>query len=87
MAESSNQEQTPPQQQQDQLEKPGTPIPFDPAPQIDYSPDLINIKPNNEVALLYPDHANKDHFKVNSDSISKCCLREAFTRTPTQYKE
>ncbi|GJT97711.1 hypothetical protein Tco_1093229 [Tanacetum coccineum] len=43
MAESSNQEQTPPQQQQDQLEKPGTPIPFDPATPNDFSPDLINI--------------------------------------------
>ncbi|GKE21093.1 hypothetical protein Tco_1432605 [Tanacetum coccineum] len=64
---------TPPQtssSQQDQPESPGTPIAFDPAPQVDYSPDLIN-KPNNEVALIYPDHANKDHFKVVSDFISK----------------
>ncbi|GJR31977.1 hypothetical protein Tco_1108209 [Tanacetum coccineum] len=90
MAESSNPQQTPLQQtsssQQDQPESPGTPIAFDPAPQVDYSPDLIN-KPNNEVALIYPDHANKDHFKVVSDFISKCLLQEAFTRTPTKYKE
>nr|GEU39827.1 hypothetical protein [Tanacetum cinerariifolium] len=85
MTESLNRQQTPPQQ--DQPESLGTPIPFDPAPQVDYSPDLINIKPNNKIALLYPDHANKDHFKVVSDFISKCCLREAFIRTPTQYNE
>ncbi|GJV31286.1 hypothetical protein Tco_1391686 [Tanacetum coccineum] len=65
----------------------GTPIPYDPAPQVDYDPELINFKANNEVTLLYPDHPNKEHFKVVSDFSSKCCLREAFTRTPTQYKE
>ncbi|GJV74135.1 ribonuclease H-like domain-containing protein [Tanacetum coccineum] len=81
---------TPPQtssSQQDQPESQGTPISLDPEPQVDYSPDLINIKLNKEVSLLYPDHANKDHFKVVSGFISKCYLREAFTRTPTQYKE
>ncbi|GJT65958.1 hypothetical protein Tco_1017438 [Tanacetum coccineum] len=87
MAESSNPQQTSPQQQQDQQESPGTPIPFDPALQVNFSPDEINIKPNNEVALLYPDHNNKDYFKIVFDFISKCCLRNAFTKTPTQYKE
>nr|GEV38468.1 retrovirus-related Pol polyprotein from transposon TNT 1-94 [Tanacetum cinerariifolium] len=71
----------------DQPESLGTPISFDPAPQVDYNPDLINIKPNNEVELLYPDHANKDHFKVVFDVISKCFLQEAFIRTLTKYNE
>ncbi|GKG22457.1 hypothetical protein Tco_0387760 [Tanacetum coccineum] len=89
MAESSNPQQTSPQQQQDQQESPGTPIPFDPALQVNFSPDEINIKPNNEVALLYPDHNNKDYFKIVFDFISKCCLRNAFTKRffqrPTRF--
>ncbi|GKE65118.1 hypothetical protein Tco_1519279, partial [Tanacetum coccineum] len=66
----------------------GTPIPYDPAPQADFIPDEINIKPNNEVALLYPEHTNKDYILVFFDFISKCCLKNAFTKTPSQqYKE
>nr|GEX26699.1 hypothetical protein [Tanacetum cinerariifolium] len=90
MGELSIPQQTPPQTsplQHDQPPSPGTPIPYDTAPQVDYDPELINFKPNNEVALLYPGHPNKEHFKVVSDFISKCCLREAFSKTPTQYKE
>ncbi|GKD02319.1 hypothetical protein Tco_1177293 [Tanacetum coccineum] len=88
MAKSSNPKQsTPPQQQQGQPQDPGTPIPYDPALHVDYDPSLIHFKYNNEVALLYLKHPNKEHFKIVSDFISKCCLREAFTRTPTQYKE
>ncbi|GKE12580.1 hypothetical protein Tco_1416131 [Tanacetum coccineum] len=91
MAESSNPRQTPPQQesssQHDQAAEPKTSIPYDTAPNFDYDPDQINFKTNNEVAFLYPDYPNKKHFKVVSDFISKCCLRDAFTRTHTQYKE
>ncbi|GJV47824.1 hypothetical protein Tco_1438036 [Tanacetum coccineum] len=81
MAESLNQEQIPPQQesspQQDQPGRPGTPIPLDPATQVDFNLEEINLKTNNEVALLYHDHPNKKHFLVVSDFI------EAFKRTLT----
>ncbi|GKD48116.1 hypothetical protein Tco_1277092 [Tanacetum coccineum] len=40
---------------------------------------------NNKVALLYPEHSNKEVFLCVSDF--KCCIREAFTRSPIQYKE
>ncbi|GJU08928.1 putative reverse transcriptase domain-containing protein [Tanacetum coccineum] len=43
--------------------------------------------PKNEVALLYPSHLNSDYFREVSNFISKCCLKEAFIRAPTQYKE
>ncbi|GJV24432.1 hypothetical protein Tco_1377127 [Tanacetum coccineum] len=82
--------QTPPHQsyaQQDQPEEPGTPIPLDLATQVDFNLDEITFKENNKVALIYPDHPNKEHFKVVSDFFSKCHLREALIRTPTQYKE
>ncbi|GKB61285.1 hypothetical protein Tco_0917471 [Tanacetum coccineum] len=62
MAESSTQEQIP--QQQDQPQDPGTPIPYDPAPQVDYEPSQIHFKDNNEVALIYPEHPNKEHFRI-----------------------
>ncbi|GJX10541.1 hypothetical protein Tco_0200400 [Tanacetum coccineum] len=91
MAESSNQEQIPPQHessiQQDQPNEPKSPVPLDPATQVDFNLDEITFKSNNEVALLYPEHPNKEHFMIVSDFISKCCLREAFTRLPNQYKE
>nr|GEZ29688.1 hypothetical protein [Tanacetum cinerariifolium] len=55
MAKQQNPQQTPPQspphqheQQEDQPESPRTSIPYDPAPQVDYSLDLINIKTTNE---------------------------------------
>ncbi|GJX43427.1 hypothetical protein Tco_0260103 [Tanacetum coccineum] len=86
MAESSNPKKSTPPQQQDQPQDLGTPIPYDPAPQVDYEPSQIHFKDNNEVTLVYPEHPNKEHFRIVSDFISKCCLREVFTRTPTQYK-
>ncbi|GJU53329.1 retrovirus-related pol polyprotein from transposon TNT 1-94 [Tanacetum coccineum] len=48
--------------------------------------DII-LNTNNKVTLLYPEHNNKDHFKCVSDFISKCCLRNPFTRSPNIYKE
>ncbi|GJT33915.1 retrovirus-related pol polyprotein from transposon TNT 1-94 [Tanacetum coccineum] len=65
----------------------GTPIPYDLVPQVDYESSQIHFKDNNEVALIYPEHPNKEHFKIVDDFVSKCCLREAFIRTLTQYKE
>ncbi|GJZ82529.1 hypothetical protein Tco_0647702 [Tanacetum coccineum] len=93
MAESSNQEQSPlqqeqnPQQSSSQQESSGYPIPLDPAPQVDFNLDEITLKTNNEVALLYHVHPNKDTLLIVSYFISKCHLREAFTRSPIQYKE
>ncbi|GJY34941.1 retrovirus-related pol polyprotein from transposon TNT 1-94 [Tanacetum coccineum] len=54
---------------------------------VDFTFDEITFTTNNEVALLYPSHPNQEYFKDVSDFISKCCLNEAFTRAPTQYKE
>ncbi|GKB35934.1 hypothetical protein Tco_0880876 [Tanacetum coccineum] len=89
MAESSNPTQIPPQQEQNlqQEQQPESPTPFEPAPQVGFNIKDIIFNPNNEVALLYPTHTNSKYFTVVSDFISKCCLREAFTRTPNQYKE
>nr|GEV22155.1 retrovirus-related Pol polyprotein from transposon TNT 1-94 [Tanacetum cinerariifolium] len=47
----------------------------------------IILNTNNEVALLYPEHNNKDYFKYVSDFISKCCLKKPFTISPNMYKE
>ncbi|GKD59984.1 hypothetical protein Tco_1297493 [Tanacetum coccineum] len=55
--------------------------------QIEFSFDEIAFTTNNEVALLYPSHLNSEYFREVSDFISKYCLKEAFTRAPTQYKE
>ncbi|GJT19998.1 retrovirus-related pol polyprotein from transposon TNT 1-94 [Tanacetum coccineum] len=68
----------------DKLESPN---PFLPASQVDFTFDEITFTTNNEVALMYPSHPNQDYFEVVSDFISKCCLKEAFTRAPNQYKE
>ncbi|GKD55268.1 hypothetical protein Tco_1288655 [Tanacetum coccineum] len=73
----ANQEQNPPQQEQ----------PFVAAKQVGFNLEDIILNTNNEVALLYPEHNNKDHFKCVSDFISKCCLRKPFTRSPNMYKE
>ncbi|GJW45764.1 hypothetical protein Tco_0077410 [Tanacetum coccineum] len=73
----ANQEQNPPQQEQ----------PFVAAKQVGFNLEDIILNTNNEVALLYPEHTNKDFFKCVSDFISKCCLREPFTRSPNMYKE
>ncbi|GKD66569.1 hypothetical protein Tco_1308677, partial [Tanacetum coccineum] len=55
--------------------------------QVEFTFNDIAFTTNNEVALLYPSHPNQEYFKDVSDFISKCCLKEAFTRAPTQYKE
>ncbi|GJS45332.1 hypothetical protein Tco_0595453 [Tanacetum coccineum] len=73
MAEQQNPHQQPPQTpplEHDQLELPDSPISFDLAPQVDFSPDLINIKPNNEVTTLYHEHDNSAYNLVD-DLISK----------------
>ncbi|GJZ25715.1 hypothetical protein Tco_0569968 [Tanacetum coccineum] len=54
---------------------------------VDFTFDEITFTINNEVALLYPSHPNQECFKDVLDFINKCCLKEAFTRSPTQYKE
>nr|GEW38325.1 hypothetical protein [Tanacetum cinerariifolium] len=73
----TNQEQNPPQQEQ----------PFVAAKQVGFNLEDIILNPNNKVALLYPEHNNKDHFKCVSDFISKCCLRKPFTKPSNMYKE
>ncbi|GJR12425.1 hypothetical protein Tco_0795077 [Tanacetum coccineum] len=69
------------------LDKPEIPNPFLPTSQVNFTFDEITFSTNNEVALLYPSHPNQDYFEAVSDFISKCCLKEAFTRVPNQYKE
>ncbi|GJZ14623.1 hypothetical protein Tco_0550300 [Tanacetum coccineum] len=73
----ANQEQNPPQQEQ----------PFVVANQVSFNLEDILLNTDNEVALLYPEHNNKDYFKCVFDFISKCCLREPFTRSTNMYKE
>ncbi|GKF61295.1 hypothetical protein Tco_0181349, partial [Tanacetum coccineum] len=73
----ANQEQNPTQQEQ----------PFVAAKQVGLSLEDIILNTNNEVALLYPEHTNKETFKCVSVFISKCCLREPFTRSPNMYKK
>nr|GEX26297.1 hypothetical protein [Tanacetum cinerariifolium] len=73
----ANQEQNPPQQEQ----------PFVGAKQVGFNLEDIILNTNNEVALLYPEHNNKDHFKCVFDFISKCCLRKPFTKSLNMYKE
>ncbi|GJY89150.1 hypothetical protein Tco_0503778, partial [Tanacetum coccineum] len=69
------------------LDKPESLNPFLPADQIEFFFDKIAFTTNNEVALLYHSHSNSEYFEIVSDFLSKCCLKEAFTRAPTQYKE
>nr|GEV52909.1 hypothetical protein [Tanacetum cinerariifolium] len=69
------------------LDKPESPNPFLPTSQVDFTLDEITFTTNNEVALIYPSHPNQEYFIAVLDFISKCCLKEAFTRAPTQYKE
>ncbi|GJV27327.1 hypothetical protein Tco_1383775 [Tanacetum coccineum] len=73
----ADQEQNPPKQEQ----------PFVVAKQVGFNPEDIILNTNNKVALLYPKHNNKEHFKCVSDFISKCCLRKTFIRSPNMYKE
>nr|GEW59146.1 hypothetical protein [Tanacetum cinerariifolium] len=68
----------------DKLERPN---PFLPADQVEFIFEEISFTTNSEVTLLYPSHPNTDYFREVSDFISKCCLKEAFIRAPTQYKE
>ncbi|GJS08835.1 retrovirus-related pol polyprotein from transposon TNT 1-94 [Tanacetum coccineum] len=51
---------------------------------VEFSFDEISFTTNNEVALINPSHSNSEYFEIVSDFISKCCLKEAFTRAPTQ---
>ncbi|GKB30684.1 hypothetical protein Tco_0870085 [Tanacetum coccineum] len=69
------------------LDKPERPNHFLPADQIEFTFEKIAFTTNNEVALLYPSHPNSEYFREVSDFISKCCLKEAFIRAPTHYKE
>nr|GEU31864.1 hypothetical protein [Tanacetum cinerariifolium] len=90
MAESSNLQQSPPSNQEQilqQEQQPESPILFEPAPQVRFNIEDIIFNPNNKVALLHPPRSNSKYFKAVSDFISKCCLKETFTRSPSQYKE
>ncbi|GJY09009.1 hypothetical protein Tco_0377194 [Tanacetum coccineum] len=69
------------------LDKPESPNPFLPAIQVEFTFEEMAFTTNNEVAHLYPSHPNQEYFKDVSDFISKCYLKEAFTRAPNQYKE
>nr|GEV33768.1 hypothetical protein [Tanacetum cinerariifolium]GEV35277.1 hypothetical protein [Tanacetum cinerariifolium] len=95
MAESSNPTHVPlppkliPKEEPDTqpLNRPDCPNPFLHTLQVEFNFDEITFNTNNEVALLYPSHSNSEYFKAVWDFISKCCLKEAFTRAPNQYKE
>ncbi|GJV89580.1 hypothetical protein Tco_1533518 [Tanacetum coccineum] len=69
---------------QDRLESPN---PFLPTDQVEFAFNEIIVSTNNEVSLLYLSHPKLEYFKVISDFITKCCLKEAFTRAPNQCKE
>ncbi|GJZ63083.1 hypothetical protein Tco_0619504 [Tanacetum coccineum] len=58
----ANQEQNLPQQEQ----------PFVAAKQVSFNLEDIILNTNNEVALIHPEHTNKEYFKYVSDFISKC---------------
>ncbi|GKB65295.1 hypothetical protein Tco_0921481 [Tanacetum coccineum] len=73
----ANQEQNPLQQER----------PFVTVKQVGFNLKDITLNTNNEVTLLYPEHTNKDFFKFVFNFISKCSLREPFTRSPNMYKE
>ncbi|GJZ04935.1 hypothetical protein Tco_0538210 [Tanacetum coccineum] len=74
-------------QQQDQTERPASPIPFALSKQVGFNLKDIFFNTNNEVSLLYPKYSNKETFKCVSDFIYKCCLREPFTKSPNMFKE
>ncbi|GJX74206.1 retrovirus-related pol polyprotein from transposon TNT 1-94 [Tanacetum coccineum] len=86
LAESSSPDITP-KEEHVTLGIPESPNLFLPATQVEFTFDEITFTTNNEVALIYPSHLNQEYFMVVSDFISKCCLKEAFTRAPTQYQE
>nr|GEZ11906.1 hypothetical protein [Tanacetum cinerariifolium] len=91
MAESSSQNPSSPEittkEELITLDKPNSPNHFLPAIQVEFTFEEIAFTTNNEVVLLYPSHPNQEYFKDESNFIFKCCLKEAFTKTPTQYKE
>ncbi|GJU50998.1 hypothetical protein Tco_1220553 [Tanacetum coccineum] len=69
------------------LDTPESPNFFLPATQVDFTFDEITFTTNNEVALISPSYSNQEYFMDVSNFISKCCIKEAFTRAPNQYKE
>ncbi|GJZ70041.1 hypothetical protein Tco_0633591 [Tanacetum coccineum] len=73
----ANQEQNLPQQEQ----------PFVAAKQVSFNLEDIILNTNNEVALLYPEHTNKEYYKCVSDFISRCFLRKPFTKSFNMYQE
>ncbi|GJR64805.1 hypothetical protein Tco_0010870 [Tanacetum coccineum] len=91
MAESSSQNlsspEITPKEEPITLDKPESRNPFLPASQVEFPFDEISFTASNKVALLYPSRSNSIYFEIVFDLISKCCLKEAFTRAPTQYKE
>nr|GEU82782.1 hypothetical protein [Tanacetum cinerariifolium] len=78
----ANQEQASPQQKMAE-----NPVPFTHAKQVGFNLEDVILNTNNKVSLIYPWHSNKEVFLCVSDFISKCCIREAFTRSQIQYKE
>nr|GEY15286.1 hypothetical protein [Tanacetum cinerariifolium] len=89
MAESSSHKSPSPEIKEEHvtLDKPKSPNHFLPATQVDFTFDEIAFTTNNEVALIYPSHPNQEYFMAISDFISKCYLKESFTRAPNKYKE
>ncbi|GJR52930.1 hypothetical protein Tco_1403451 [Tanacetum coccineum] len=69
------------------LDKLESPNPLLPADQVEFIFEEIAFTTNNKVALIYRSHPNSENFREVSNFISKCCLKEAFIRAPTQYKE
>ncbi|GKA42787.1 hypothetical protein Tco_0735447 [Tanacetum coccineum] len=64
------------------LDRPESSNHFLPVDQIEFSFDEIAFTTKNKVALLYPSHPNSEYFREVLDFISKCCLKEAFSRAP-----
>nr|GEZ92246.1 hypothetical protein [Tanacetum cinerariifolium] len=89
MAESSSHKSPSPEIKEEPvtLDKPESPNLFLPTTQVDFTFDEIAFTTNNEVALIYPLHPNQEYLMVVSYFISKCCIKEAFTRASTPYKE
>ncbi|GJV07399.1 hypothetical protein Tco_1345055 [Tanacetum coccineum] len=57
-------------------------IPYNPAPNVDFEPSEIKIKPNNPVTTLYPEHDNVEYFECVSDFISQ--LRIFLPKEPSK---
>ncbi|GJZ89927.1 hypothetical protein Tco_0661854 [Tanacetum coccineum] len=72
------------------LDKPESRNPFLLAIQVEFIFEEIAFTTNNEVVLISPQKTlpnTRILLKDVSNFISKCCLKEAFTRAPNQYKE